>query len=56
MYVRNRVPVRHCAAVEGTVVTTRTPVSRSLLGDHVERGVSVCACQPLAHSGGESRH
>jgi len=33
MYVRNKVPVGHCAVVEGMVVTTRTPASRSLLGD-----------------------
>ena len=37
MNVRDRVPVRHCASIEGPIITTRTPVARGLLGDHVER-------------------
>ena len=28
----NRVAVRHCHVVEGTVITTKTPVSRVFLG------------------------
>ena len=37
MNVWDRVAVRYCCTVEGTVVTTRTPVSRSLLWYQVER-------------------
>ncbi len=37
MNVRHGVPVGHCVPVEGTVIATWTPVSRGLLGDHVER-------------------
>ena len=36
MNVRHRVPVWHCVPVESTVIATGSPVTRSLLGDHVE--------------------
>ena len=36
MDVRNGIPVRNCVAVQSTVVTTRSPVTRCFLGDHVE--------------------
>ena len=36
MYVRDRVAVWHGGLVEGTVVTTGSPVTGGLFGDHVE--------------------
>ena len=37
MNVGHRIPVRDCGFVQGTVVTTRTPVTRGFLRYHVER-------------------
>ena len=38
MNVRNRIPVWYSVAIESTVVPTRSPVTRCLLGHHMERG------------------
>ena len=37
LYVRHGVTVRYGTTIQCSVVSTRTPVSRCLLGDHVER-------------------
>ena len=34
--VWDRVPVWHCGSVKGPIVTTGSPVARSLLGDHMK--------------------
>ena len=37
MYVRYGIPIGHCVSVQRAVVATGSPVTRGLLGNHVER-------------------